>query len=83
MAGEDAADRAAALAAGVTTSAAAAGCVACVFGVCEPGHAALGVLEHDAAVVLDRRGLAAVHGVFWLDDGEVARGAACVCAWGH
>lgn len=79
MAGEDAAGRVAALAAGVTTSATAAGCVACVFGVCEPGHAALGVLEHDTAVVLDRCVLVAVRGVSELDDGDIPRRAACVC----
>lgn len=80
MAGEDAAGRVAALAAVVTTSAAAAGCVACFFGVREPGHAALGVLEHDAAVVLDRWVLVAVRGMFGMDDGDIARRAACVCA---
>ncbi|KAL4864197.1 hypothetical protein BDV12DRAFT_176557 [Aspergillus spectabilis] len=62
LAREDTACRVAALATGATTSAAATGSVASIPCVCEPGHATLGVFEHDAAIVFDGRGVVTIRG---------------------
>lgn len=59
LSGKEAARRSAALATGVTAPAAAAGgrpSVAVTGAICKPGHAALGVLEHDARIVFDGGG---------------------------